>query len=102
MIQKVEWSEEAKESLADIYDYNFESSPQNAEYVIETLLELGNTLKDSRFDYSKDLIINSDRFRFIPKWSYKIIYERKNNEVKIIDVFGTKQNPEILKKYKYL
>ena len=78
----------------------FESSPQNAEYVIETLLELGNTLKDSRFDYSNDLIINSDRFRFIPKWSYKIIYERKNNEVRIIDVFGTKQNPEILKKYK--
>ncbi|AZB22259.1 type II toxin-antitoxin system RelE/ParE family toxin [Kaistella haifensis] len=100
MIQKVEWSEEAKESLADIYDYIFESSPKNAEYVIETLLELGNTLKDSRFDYSKDLIINSDRFRFIPKWSYKIIYERKNNEVRIIDVFGTKQNPEILKKYK--
>lgn len=27
-MQKVEWSEEAKESLADIYDYIFEDSPQ--------------------------------------------------------------------------
>ncbi|MPS72501.1 MAG: type II toxin-antitoxin system RelE/ParE family toxin [Chryseobacterium sp.] len=100
MMQKVVWSDNAKESLADIYDYIFENSPQNAEHVIDTLLELGNSLEDSRFDYSKDLIIDNDRFRFIPKWSYKIIYERKNNEVRIIDVFGTKQNPEILKKYK--
>lgn len=100
MVQKVVWSDNAKESLADIYNYIFENSPQNAEHVIDTLLELGNSLEDSRFDYSKDLIIDNDRFRFISKWSYKIIYERKNNEVRIIDVFGTKQNPEILKKYK--
>ncbi len=100
MTQKVEWSDEAKESLADIFDYIFEDSPQNAERVIDTLLKLGNSLEDSRFDYSKDLVIDNDKFRFIPKWSYKIIYERKNNEVRIIDVFGTNQNPKILEKYK--
>ena len=79
---------------------HFWRQPANAEHVIDTLLELGNSLEDSRFDYSKDLIIDDDRFRFIPKWSYKIIYERKNNKVRIIDIFGTRQNPEILKKYK--
>lgn len=100
MIQKVIWSDEAKESLADIYDYIFEDSPQNAEHVIDTLITLGSSLEDTRFDYSRDLIIDNDRFRSIPKWSYKIIYERKKNEVRIIDIFGTKQNPEILKKYK--
>lgn len=99
MIQNVKWSDEAKESLANIYDYIFENSPQNAEHVILTHLELGNSLEDSRFDYSQDLLMDDDRFRFITKWSYKIIYERKNNEVRIIDVFATKQNPEILKKY---
>lgn len=99
MIQNVKWSDEAKESLANIYDYIFENSPQNAEHVILTLLELGNSLEDSRFDYSQDLLMDDNRFRFITKWSYKIIYERKNNEVRIIDVFATKQNPEILKKY---
>lgn len=99
MIQKVVWSDEAKKSLADIYDYIFEDSPQNAEHVIDTLIKLGNSLEDSRFDFSKDLIIDNDCFRFIPKWSYKILYERKNNEVRIIDIFGAKQNPKILKKY---
>lgn len=44
MIQKVVWSDEAKESLAHIYDHIFEDSPQNAEHVIDTLLELGNSL----------------------------------------------------------
>jgi len=29
-MQKVEWSDEAKKSLADIYDYIFEDSPENA------------------------------------------------------------------------
>ncbi|WP_416337319.1 type II toxin-antitoxin system RelE/ParE family toxin [Galbibacter sp. EGI 63066] len=40
----VVWSEEAKNSLTDIYDYIFSDSPQNAEMVLDTLLELGNSL----------------------------------------------------------
>jgi len=36
---KVVWSNQAKESLAQIYDYIFEDSPQNAENVIETLIK---------------------------------------------------------------
>lgn len=43
---KVIWSEQAKESLAQIYDYTFEDSPQNAEMVFNTLFELGNSLSD--------------------------------------------------------
>jgi plasmid stabilization system protein ParE len=97
---KVLWSDQAKENLAQIYDYIFEDSPQNAENVIETLIEIGNSLSDKRFDYSKDLIINEERFKSIPKWSYKIVYERTEDEVIILDVFNTNQNPEKLKKLK--
>lgn len=94
---KVVWSEKAKISMAHIYDYIFEFSPQNAEMDLHTFLELTAKLADDRFNYSKDLIINKERYRFIPKWGYKIIYERTENEVIILDIFNTKQNPENLK-----
>lgn len=96
---KVVWSEKAKISLAIIYDYIFQSSPQNAEKDFFTLLDIASKLSDDRYNYSKDLIINKERYRFIPKWSYKIIYERTENEVIILDIFNTKQNPENLKDF---
>lgn len=83
-------------SLGKIYDYIFEKSPKNALMVFETLLELGNKLSDERFEYSKELIINEEKYRYISKWSYKIIYERKINKVVIIDVFNSNQNPNKL------
>lgn len=90
---KVRWSKRSRESLANIYDYIFEDSPQNAEMVIKTLIDLGNSLSNPKIENSQDLIINDERFRFIPKWSYKIIYERTENEVIILDVFNVNQNP---------
>ena len=95
---KVVWSKQARNSLAQIYDYIYEDSPQNAVMVFDTLFDLGNSLADARFDYSKDLIINEERFKFIPKWNYKIIYERKENEVVILEIFNTNQNPDKLLK----
>lgn len=93
---EVVWSSEAMQSLTLIYDYIFEESPKNANKVLETLLDLGDSLGDERFEYSKELIINEDKYRCIPKWNYKIIYERKTNKVVILDVFSTKQNPDKL------
>lgn len=90
---KVRWSKRSRESLTNIYDYIFEDSPQNAEMVIKTLIDLGNSLSNPKIENSQDLIINDERFRFIPKWSYKIIYERTENEVIILDVFNVNQNP---------
>jgi plasmid stabilization system protein ParE len=96
---KVVWSKESLDSLSKIYNYIFSSSPQNALFVFEELLNLGDSLADERFEYSKELLIDSSKYRYIPKWSYKIIYERKLNMVVIIDVFNTKQNPnKLLKK----
>ncbi|HLW15024.1 MAG TPA: type II toxin-antitoxin system RelE/ParE family toxin [Flavobacteriaceae bacterium] len=93
---KVRWSKQAMESLVLIYDFIYKDSPQNAELVFNKLLDLGNTLSDPNVEYSMDLIINDKRFRFISKWSYKIIYERQNKEVLILDVFSVYQNPEKL------
>ena len=93
---KVVWSSQSMNSLAKIYDDIYFNSPQNAEMVFNTLLNLGSSLSDERFEYSKELIINKEKFRFIPKWNYKIIYERKTDYLVIIDVFHSRQNPDKL------
>nr|WP_299666877.1 type II toxin-antitoxin system RelE/ParE family toxin [uncultured Polaribacter sp.] len=83
-------------SLLGIYNYIFEKSPQNALMVFNKLTKLGDSLSDNNIEYSKDLIINDEAVRFVSKWDYKIIYERKINYVLIIDVFSSKQNPNKL------
>lgn len=97
---KVIWSNQAKESLAQIYDYIFEDSPQNSEMVFNTLFELGNSLSNEKVEYAKDLIINDERYRSLPKWNYKIIYERTKSAVIILDIFNTNRDPKLLNKYK--
>ena len=39
-----------------------------------SLYDSGNSLSDQPFEYSKELIIDKDKFRYITKWSYKIIW----------------------------
>lgn len=89
----VVWSEQAKNSLADIYDFIYEDNPSAAQKVLEVLLDKANSLNDERIEYPKDPYANSEKFRFILQWSYKIIYERTEEKVIIIDVFHTKQDP---------
>lgn len=93
------WSKEAKDSLSKIYFYILEYSPQNAEMVIDKIIALAESLHDERFEFAIDPIINKERFRHISIWSYKIIYERKQDSVLILDVFNGKQNPNQLNKY---
>jgi len=95
----VVWSQEAKDSLSHIYFYILADSPQNALMVVDKIIKLVETLQDERFEYSKDPIINKEKFRHINIWSYKIIYERTENKVIILDIFNGRQNPEKLKKY---
>lgn len=93
------WSEEASDSLASIYFYILKHSPQNAVMVIDKIIELAETLSDQRFEYSIDPIINKQKFRHISIWSYKIIYERNLDTIIILDIFDSRQNPEMLDKY---
>jgi plasmid stabilization system protein ParE len=90
---KVVWSERAKISLADIYEYVYQDSKEAADRVLESILEKAESLQDDRIDYPKDPILNDERFRFILQWSFKIIYERTKTTVIIIDIFHTRKDP---------
>lgn len=92
----VVWSLQAMNSLASIYDFIYNSSPQNAETVFNKLLELGDSLRSDFVLYSIDPIINKENFRHITLWSFKIIYEIQNDTVVILEVFDGRQNPDKL------
>lgn len=81
-----------------IYDYIYFRSPQNAENVVDTLLELGNSLAEFPAKFPIEPILNQENVRFVAKWDYKIIYRIEKDKIIILRVFHSKQNPEKLKK----
>lgn len=97
----VYWSFQANEDLADIYAYIETSSPEAADKVIDTLLDMGNALEIFPERYAKERSLKDAPriFRFIPKWNYKIIYtvDEEKDKVIIARVFSTNQDPEKLK-----
>ena len=99
---KVVWTDEAKFSLLDIYNFILTQSIQNAVMVIDVLTDLGESLSDEKLEYSKDLILDDERYKSVSKWSFKIIYERTEKEVIILAIFNSNQSPgklfELLKK----
>lgn len=56
------WSEQARNSLAKIYDYIYQDSPRSAEKVLETLLLKSESLKDPRVEHSIDSILNDPKY----------------------------------------
>jgi len=89
---EVVWTEESKNSLYEIYKTIFEKSPQNALMVFNELILLGDSLKNTTLEYSKDLIINDEAVRVVSKWSYKVIYKKTVNTIFILDLFDSRQD----------
>jgi len=56
---KVLWSEQARNSLANIYEYIYQDSPEAAEKVLDTLTMKANTLSDSRVEYPIDSVLDN-------------------------------------------
>ena len=58
---KVLWSEQARNSLANIYEYIYQDSPEAAEKVLDTLTMKANTLSDSRVEYPIDPVLDNEK-----------------------------------------
>jgi plasmid stabilization system protein ParE len=93
---KIEWRDKAIEELQSIYDYIYLRSPQNAENVINTLLNLGDSLAEFPNKYPIEPLLNRENTRFVTKWSFKIIYRVEKERIIILRVFNAKQNPDKL------
>ncbi|MDN3673025.1 type II toxin-antitoxin system RelE/ParE family toxin [Flavobacterium branchiarum] len=86
------WESRAQQELHDIYDFIFFNSPQNAEHIITELVSITESISNMPFKYPKEPYFNNDNIRFVPKWTYKIIYFIGDNDITILSVFNTSQN----------
>ena len=96
----IRWDRLAKDNLDDIYAYIAEDSVTAARKVKKELVKLAHSLNDfpEKFSIEVYLADESENFRSVSKWSYKIIYEITEECIIIVDVFHTSQHPSKIKK----
>ncbi len=91
---KIVWSESAKNDLHDIYDYYSLFSINLADKIINLIYETVSKLK-----YPENINIGqfdefNNNFRRIISGNYKIFYSFIDEQVLIIRIFDSRQNPE--------
>ena len=91
-MKPVVWSKASLDSLEIIHNFIFQNSPQNAEMVIETLLNLGDDLAKFPHKNPKEPLFNDEMIRYFPKWNFKIVYRIEENRILIINIYSTKMN----------
>ncbi|MFD2907857.1 type II toxin-antitoxin system RelE/ParE family toxin [Flavobacterium ardleyense] len=75
-----------------MYNYIYENSPQNAEKVVATLLDLGDGLTTFPERNPKEPLFNDDTIRYFSKWNFKVVYRIEQNRIIIINIYSTKMN----------
>ena len=92
----IRWDEKAWDNLNRIYDYIALDSVAAARYVKTELVRLAGSLNDFPEKYPKDEFLKDmpENYRFVSKWSYKIIFEVESDYIIIVAIFHTSQNPK--------
>lgn len=91
---KVEWTETAKIALKAVYNYHLEYSESSAEKLVNEIIDTADSIVFSK-QYQVDEI--NPNYRRIVVRAYKVLYNEKDNVIRIMDVVSTKQSPEELK-----
>lgn len=91
---KIIWSKQARLAVKSIFSYYKKKSLQGANNVKTDLLQSPKSIRFAK-QYQVDEI-NSNYRRIVVR-DYKVLYNEKNNVIRIMDVVGTKQSPEELK-----
>lgn len=93
------WDNKATKSLKKIYTFlSKNASRETANNVRKALMSSIDGLRKhpERYPLEPNLRHRPEQFRYIQKWSYKIIYEFTGREVIILYVFHTRQDPQKL------
>jgi len=91
-MKSVLWSKASLDSLETIYNFIFENNPQNAEMVVDALLNLGDDLAKFPERNPREPLYNDESIRYFPKWNFKIVYRIEENRILIINIYSTKMN----------
>ena len=90
------WDTHAKADLKLIYDFIKLKSPQGAKNVINDILSETKNIKFAQ-QYQVDEILGEPYRRIVVR-NYKIIYKVHSDiEIRILQIFDTRQNPIRLK-----
>ena len=85
------WESRAEQELQEIYDYIYLSSPQNADSVVDELIQIAEKIINMPYKHPKEPYFSNEKIRFVAKWKYKIIYEIGDIDIIILSVFNTSQ-----------
>lgn len=64
--------------------------------MVNKFVEIADSLEFMPYKFPKEPFINKENIRFVPKWNFKIIYAIENEDIIILNIFSTRQNPEKL------
>lgn len=89
------WAEKAKAELQKIYEYIEEDSQQNAENLINEIVEKVTELKEQPQRYKLDEYKknNEGSYRAFEHKKIRISYKVKENQIEIVRVRHTKKRP---------
>lgn len=99
MAQTVVWSQEALDDINSIAEYISRDSIYHAQHVVESLFELSDNLLDQpeAGRIVPELHDPHVRERFI--YSYRLIYELKDNDINILGVIHGKRLLESIERF---
>ncbi|MBM2814473.1 MAG: hypothetical protein HW421_1235 [Ignavibacteria bacterium] len=86
-MEKIIWSEQARDDLKLIYEYIFRDSPKYADITIDNIIEV--TEKLEIFPFSGRIIpeLKKEDIRELIYGNYRIIYHLIDDNVRILTVF---------------
>lgn len=95
---KLRWSTRARSSLRDIVKYIGTDYPLTATKVRLRIIDVAESILPNPEKFAVEEVLREDgNIRFKAIWSYKIVYLIRENQVIILDVFDSRQDPQKLK-----
>ena len=93
--KQVIWSDRAKSSLKEYYDYIKKDSVPAAKKVKSELIKASKTLRSNPEKYQMDEYYpnNPGNIRRFFRWSYRIVYQVNEQTIDILNVLHTSQEP---------
>ena len=93
------WYKQAEQDLNESIAFIANESPVNALYVLDEIILFIDSLPLFPYKYPKEPIYNMENIRFVNKWFLKIIYRIESDNIYILRIFNTHQNPDKIKLY---
>jgi len=99
MAQTVIWSQEALDDIDSIAEYISRDSLYYAQRVVESIFDRGDSLSEQPEAGRKVPELNDSRVRERFIYSYRMIYELKDNDIHILGVIHGKRLLESVERF---